>query len=335
MGAIYALLGALLFGANGSLTKVILEAGFSPLQLTMFRTLGAAILAGLILLATDRGMFRLPWRRILSLAILGIVGISVLQASYALAIARLPVGITLLLEYLAVLIVPIFALVVYRERIRPQVWGAIACILGGLALVAQIWSSTLDPIGVLLALIAAVSLAFYFIYGERQIVATSPLGAMFWGSLFAGLFWTCFSGWWEINPAVFGESASLGGALAATQLPLWVLLIVTIAFGTFLPFLLSFLAIKRLRPTAAGIFGSSEVIFAFAVAWLWLGEQLDPLQLLGAAIVLAGIVLAQISRPGTVVDPNLAVATGAVEIITGSIRVVPNDTRRPRRKPST
>ncbi len=335
MGAVYALLGALIFGANGSLVKVLIDAGIGPLQLTFFRTIGTAVLAGLFLLATDRAMLRLPWRRIGSLALLGVAGIAVLQSTYALAIQRLPVGITLLIEYLAVLIVPIFALVVYRERIRPQVWGAIVCILGGLALVAQIWDSKLDPIGVLLALAAAVSLAFYFIYGERQITATSPLAAMFWGSLAAGIFWGAFSGWWELDTGIFAAHASLDGALAAIELPLWSLLAITIAIGTFLPFLLSFLAIRRLGPTAAGILASSEVVFAFAVAWLWLGETLDWVQTLGAAIVLAGIVLAQISRPGTLVDANLAVATGAVEIVTGSIRVVPDDTRDPDHKPST
>src|SRR5690606_23920185 len=168
-------------------------------------------------------------------------------------------------------------------------------------------------------------LTFYFLYGEHQITATSPLAAMFWGSLFAGLFWACLSGWWEIDPALLGEHAALGGALDGIQLPMWALLTITIAGGTFLPFLLSFLAIQRLRPTAAGIIASSEVVFAFAVAWVWLGETLDWVQLTGAAVVLIGIVLAQTSRPGTISDPNLALATGSVEIVTGAIRVVPDD----------
>ena len=148
-----------------------------------------------------------------------------------------------------------------------------------------------------------------------------------WGGLVGGSRFRCRvgGGWWELDPTVFGTAASLDGALAAIELPVWALLIITVAGGTFLPFLLSFLAIRRLRPTAAGIIASSEVVFAFAVAWLWLGEALDWVQLIGASIVLAGIVLAQVSRPGTIADPNLAVATGAVEIITGSIRVIPDE----------
>ena len=49
------------------------------------------------------------------------------------------------------------------------------------------------------------------------------------------------------------------------------------------------------------------------VAWLWLGEQLDLLQIAGAAVVLVGIVLAQTARSTkTVVDADLAIRTGSV-----------------------
>jgi drug/metabolite transporter (DMT)-like permease len=62
------------------------------------------------------------------------------------------------------------------------------------------------------------------------------------------------------------------------------------------PFLLSFIAIGRLRATPAGIVATTEVVFGFAVAWLWLGEALDPAQLIGTLIVVAGVVVAQTAR---------------------------------------
>jgi drug/metabolite transporter (DMT)-like permease len=87
---------------------------------------------------------------------------------------------------------------------------------------------------------------------------------------------------------------------------------VTVVAGSFLPFLFSFLALKHLTATAAGIVASSEVIFAFAVAWIWLGEALDAVQLVGAAVVLVGIVLAQTARAGKVIDADLALSTGPI-----------------------
>lgn len=310
MGYLFALLAALLFGANGSLTKLIVEAGLTPMQLTQFRTLGTAVIAGVILLLTDRAAFRLRPRQLLTMAILGVGGVALLQASYAAALQLLPVGIALLLEYTAVLMVALVAFFVFRERVKARIWVAIGLVLVGLAVVAQIWASDLDPVGVVLALVAAVTLAFYFLVGERQVGATSPLQVAFWTMTAATLFWAMFSGWWELRPSTFSAPVQVGGALGDLQLPLLLPLAITVVVGSFAPFLLSFYALKHLSATAAGITASSEVLFAFVVAWLWLGEQLSVVQIAGAAVVLIGIVLAQTARSSkTVVDADLALRT--------------------------
>lgn len=305
MGYLYALLGALLFGANGSLTKLIVDGGLTATQLTQFRTLGTAVLAGILLLATDRSGFRLTRRQFLVMVVLGVAGVAVLQASYAAALAILPVGITLLLEYLAVLFVALVAFLVFRERVRGRLWVAIALVLAGLAAVARPWEARLDPWGVALALIAAVSLTIYFVVGERQVGRTSPLSVAFWTMLLAGAFWAFFSGWWELDAATFAAPVDLGGQWGSWVLPLGVPLLVTVVAGSFAPFLLSFMALRRLSATAAGVVASSEVVFAFAAAWLWLGETLDGWGIAGALVVLAGIVLAQTARVDKVVDADL------------------------------
>ncbi|MDF1478585.1 DMT family transporter [Leifsonia sp. H3M29-4] len=308
MGYLFGLLAALLFGANGSVTKVVIESGLSPTQVTQFRTLGTFLIAGAILLVVDRSAFRLPLKQIGIMAVLGVFGVALLQVTYAYAVQLLPVGIALLFEYLAVLIVALVAFLFFKEQVRARLWIAIGLVLAGLALVAQVWASHLDPFGVIMALAAALTLSIYFLVGERQVTATSPLAVAFWTGGFAALFWAFFSGWWAIDPAILTHPVSLTGNLAEVVLPLWVPLAWLVVMGSFLPFLLSFSAIGRLKATAAGVLASSEVIFAFAVAWLWLGERLGPVQLVGAAVVLAGIVLAQTARRGRVVDADLALA---------------------------
>ena len=310
MGYLYALLGAVLFGANGSLAKALIEGGLTATQLTQFRTLGTAVLAGLVLLATDRGAFRLTRRQLLVMAVLGVAGVAIMQAAYATAIQLLPVGIALLLQYLAVLLVALVALVVFRERVKTRLWIAIALVLVGLTAVARPWEARLDPLGVVMALAAAVALTLYFVVGERQVARTSPLAVAFWTMVFATGFWAFFSGWWELDAATFIAPVDLGGAWGAWALPLWVPLVVTVVAGSFLPFLLSFTALKHLTATAAGVVASSEIVFAFAIAWLWLGEALDGVGLVGAGVVLAGIVLAQTARDSkTVVDAELVLPT--------------------------
>ena len=309
MGYLYALIGAVLFGANGSLTKLIVDAGISAAQLTQFRTLGTAVLAGILLLITNRGGFRMPWRRLLIMAVLGVAGVALLQASYAAALSLLPVGITLLIEYTAVLLVALVAFFVFREKVRARLWIAIGCVLAGLAIVARVWASDLDPLGVLLAVGASVALTLYFVVGERQVGATSPLAVAFWTGLFATAFWAFFSGWWTLDAGILLRPIDLGGAHGTFAPPLIVALAGTAVFGSFVPFLLSFSALKHLSATAAGIVASSEVVFAFIAAWLWLGETLDAFQIAGAAVVLVGIVLAQTARAGKVVDADLAVVS--------------------------
>ena len=313
MGYFYALLAAFLFGANGSVSKVIIEAGFSAIQLTQMRVLGAAIISGIVLLVLDRRSFRLPPRQWPVIIILGSVGVGLLQATYAFAIALLPVGIALLLEYLAVLIVAVVAFFFFKEKVHIRLWAAIALVIVGLIVVAEIWASTLNPVGVLWGLAAAISLATYFLVGERQLKTISPLALSFWTMSVASLFWAPFSRWWTFTSETFTTVTSLGGSLGGISVPVWLLIVWNVTLGSFAPFLLSLSALKRLSATAAGIVATSEIIFAFITAWLWLQEALSTWQVIGASVVFGGIVIAQTARSSdVVVQADLALETGPI-----------------------
>ena len=236
-----------------------------------------------------------------------------LQATYAIALQLIPVGIALLLEYLAVPMVALFALLVLRERVRTRIWVSIGLIVVGLGIVAQLWNASLNIWGVLAGLAAAVSLSTYLLMGERQLKTISPLALMFWVMLAASAFWAFFSGWWTIPAALWGESVSLSGSLESFSAPMWVLLLINVVFGSFVTFLMSLQAIKLLSATAAGIAATSEVAFAFIVAWLWLGESLNLFQLVGATLVLTGIIVAQTARTKpTPINADLALETGPI-----------------------
>jgi drug/metabolite transporter (DMT)-like permease len=313
VGYVFAFLAAALFGLNGVLTKVLMESGLDALQVTQFRVIGAALIGGLVLLILSPRSFRLTKRQILPVTIMGVVGVALLQATYALAVNLLPVGIALLLEYTAVPMVAVVAFFFFTERVRRRLWVSIGFVMAGLAVVAQIWASTLNPVGVMWGLIAAVTLATYFLVGERQLQTISPLALLFWTMTIATVFWSFFSGWWRVSPGIFVESVSLQGSLESVSAPLWVLLLWNVSMGSFLPFLLSLAALKRLSATAAGIAATSEVAFAFFFAWLWLVETISSFQSIGAALVLAGIVIAQTARRSpVVVQADLALETGPI-----------------------
>ena len=313
MGYLFAFLAAAFFGLNGSVTKVMMESGLDALQVTQMRILGAAIVGGVVLLVISPQSFKLPRGQIVPIVIMGIVGVALLQATYALALDLLPVGIALLLEYTAVPMVAMVAFFFFKERVRRRIWVSIGFVMAGLAVVAQIWASTLNPVGVMWGFAAAISLATYFLVGERQLETMSPLALLFWTMSIATVFWSFFSGWWNIPIGIFGQSVSLQGSLEGVTAPLWVLLVWNVLMGSFLPFLLSLAALKRLSATAAGIAATSEVAFAFFFAWVWLLQTISGFQSIGAVLVLAGIIIAQTSRRSpVVVQADLALETGPI-----------------------
>jgi drug/metabolite transporter (DMT)-like permease len=198
---------------------------------------------------------------------------------------------------------------VFGERIGARLWWAIGAVVAGLALVAQVWDSHLRLLGVTAGLGAAVAFAFYFLAGEKGVARRHPMSVSFWAALFASAFWGVFSGWWRIDPAIFARETSLTGALDDVVLPLWVPLLWMVTLGGFAPFVLLFTALRYASATAIGVAASSEVLFAFAVAWVWLGETLNGLQVAGAAVVFVGIILAQTARS---VPPDAVLAPAEV-----------------------
>lgn len=312
MGYVIGFLSALLFGSNGSVVKLVLSEGVSAAQITFFRATATMVVAGVVLLFTERSAFKISFKRLLTMAALGILGVAMLQWFYALAIERIPVGIALLFEYLAVLAVAVIARFFFKEQVKARLWVAIVLVLLGLGVVAEMWNSSVDGLGMIFALIAAASYTIYFLIGERELKGMNVVAMTFWSMLFASLFWFVFSGWQEMDYSIFSQSISLTGSLSEVYVPLWAPLLWVLTMGSFVAFYMSFKSLSLLSATSAGIVASSEVIFAFIVAWLWLGESLSFIQILGALIVTAGIILAQTSRGGKVVDLDLAITTGAI-----------------------
>jgi drug/metabolite transporter (DMT)-like permease len=314
MGYVIGFLAALLFGSNGSVVKLVLSEGVTAAQMTFFRATATMIVAGIVLLLSDRSAFRISFKRLLAMAALGILGVAMLQWFYALAIERIPVGIALLFEYLAVLAVAVIARFVFKEQVRARLWVAIVLVLIGLGVVAEMWNSSVDGLGMIFALIAAASYTIYFLIGEQALKGMNVVAMTFWSMLFASLFWFVFSGWQEMDFTIFSKSISLTGSLSAVYVPLWAPLLWILTMGSFVAFYMSFKSLSLLPATSAGIVASSEVIFAFIVAWLWLGETLSLIQILGALIVTAGIILAQTARGGKVLDLDLATTTGTIPV---------------------
>lgn len=306
VGYLASTLGALLFGLNGVVIKILMDGtGLTGFQVTQFRVAGAAVLMGATMFIIDRRALRLNRRMLPSVIAMG-VAVASLQATYAIAVHILPVGIALLLEYTATLAVALIAFFVFKERVKARIWVAIGLVLAGLVVVAEVWNTTLDPAGVVWALIASASLTAYFILGERQTGSMHPMAVGFWTMVVATIFWAFGSGWWDIDWSTLVANVPLSSDPTGVTGPAWVLMTINIVVGTFFSFALSLFAISRLKATRAGIVATSEILFAFFFAFVLLGETLKLGQILGAGVVLIGIVIAQTSRDGRSIETDLA-----------------------------
>jgi drug/metabolite transporter (DMT)-like permease len=298
LGYLQILAGAALFGVNASVSKVVLDAGIEPARLTALRCTGVAI--GLLawLLVTDRRRLRVSWRELPALAVLGLSGAALLQWLYFVAIDRLPVGIALLIEFTAPLLVAVYLRVVRREVLHRHVWMALGIALLGLAGVAQVWEDVgLDTIGLVAAFGSAICLATFYLLGQHTLERRDPTSMSFWMFVFAALFWAAAQPWWNFDPSVLGRTTSLLGGLADVSLPVWAVLLWIVLLGTLVPYAFELAALRHLSAATTGIVGMIEPVIAAGVAWVWLGQTLTVAQMIGGALVLVGVAMVQLAGP--------------------------------------
>jgi drug/metabolite transporter (DMT)-like permease len=297
LGVAAAAAAALLFGVNGTVSKLALETGLTSTRLVELRSLGAAVCLLAAVLLTRPGSLAVGRHELAFLVIAGIVGIGLVQWLYFVAIARLPVGIALLLEYLAPVFVALWVRFVRREPVRPRIWGALALCLVGLAVVAQVWSGlTLDRIGVLAGVAAGVSLAAYYLTGEHGLGRRDPLSLAAWTFTAAAIFWSVLQPPWAFAWSSLADPVALPGPFDGIEVPLWSLVAWIVVLGTVVPYALVLVAIRNVGPTRTGVLGMAEPVAAGLVAWVVLDESLTAMQLLGAAVVIVGILAAETAR---------------------------------------
>jgi drug/metabolite transporter (DMT)-like permease len=291
------------FAVNGTVSTLALDAGIQSTRLTALRCTGAAIGLLVVLAIVAPARLRISWRELPLIAVFGVVGLALTQFLYYVAIGRMPVGIALVFEMTAPVFIALYVWLVRGERVRNRLWLALLLSLSGLVLVAQVWQDggSLDPIGVGAALVAALCLATYYLMGERATVTRDPVTLTCWSFLAAAVFWSVVTPWWAFDPAVLGEQVRV--SIGSLQLPLWVLVAWIVVFGAIVPFWLSITALRHLPPTAAGLVATVEPVFASIVAWSWLEQVLSGWQVVGGAVVLTGIVLAQTARTGSAPSP--------------------------------
>jgi len=289
------LIAAALFALFGTLSKSTFAVGMDPLHWTQLRNAGAAVLMVVIVLSVRPRGFAIRRREIGFLVAYGAVAFMLVQYLYFFTVSRLPVGIGTLLVFLAPIVVVLWLRFARRQQVGGLVWVALALALGGLVLVSQAWQGfDLDAIGVAAGLGCAVALALFWLMGERGGQDRDLLSLTMWGFLFATLAWAVIAPWsgfpWQVLDRTTEPLAAGWPAL-----PVWSVMAWGVVMGTVVPFLLVAGSLRAIGSQRAGIVGTTEPLWAVLFGFLLLAEALTVSQLIGAVIVLAGIVTAELA----------------------------------------
>jgi drug/metabolite transporter (DMT)-like permease len=293
-----ALSAAALWAVNGVVSKVIIESGDIPaLRLTEVRTTGAFLLLFAGLGVTRPGSLRVSRKELPILLTFGVLGLAFVQWFYFEAISRLDIGVALLIQYVAPVLVALWARFAYHEPVRRRIWAALALSVLGIALLVQLWNGlTLDGLGIAAALGSALTFAVYILSAERAVVRRDPVSLVCFGFLLASIFWAILQPWTSFPAGRIDQSVSLLGRLHELSLPVWLLMAWMVVLGTTIPFVLLAASLRHIPASRAAITAMFEPVAATVFAFAWLGESLTAFQLVGACVVLGAIGLAQTAR---------------------------------------
>lgn len=292
-GFLLALGSAGCFALSGIFASSLLSSGWSP---------GAAVtaritFAALVLAIPTAIMLRGKWDRVRRawgpLLMFGLLAIVACQLAFFMAVQFIPPSLALLIEFLG----PVMLVFWYwaRTRVRPSgvtLLGAGIAVLG-LAAVAGIATGTaLHPLGVLLALVAAVGNASYFAAGASSDHGIPPLPFVGLGLGIGAVALIIVSA-----TGLLPFAANLNPTtLFDTQVSPVLVVAGMVLISTVISYVLGVAAARHLGATMASFTGYSEPIFGILWTILLLAIAPSPIQWIGAALVIIGVVTVKLGE---------------------------------------
>lgn len=258
---------------------VLRSVTISPLTVVLLRGLTATALLGAYLALFRRDGLRVARRDLPQLALLGLVYVTVFYPAliYTYELNSVPVGTALL--YLFPAFVTLASARWFGEALTRRKLLALAlCLLGTLVVVAP-WrtGAQVSPLGVLLGVLSAAAYAYYAVF-SRPLLRRYHFTTV--------LFYTLGIGCLGLLPAQY----FVGSALPDPR----TLLTIALAVGvlvTLLPLSLYTIALSRLPAGNVAIAATIEPALTIIFAALLIGQYLAPIQLLGAALIVGGVVV--------------------------------------------
>lgn len=325
LGMLFAAASAITFGTSGPLAKSLMEAGWSPTAAVVARLAGGAAVLAVAATLIRPGWVRQAREHARTIVLYGIFPVAGAQLCYYNAVSRLSVGVALLLEYTAPILVVGWLWATTRQRPTALTLSGVALAVAGVTLVLDVFAPgvRIDPVGVAWALGAAVCAASYFMMSDTVTADGSGLHALTLatGGLVVATVAVAALGLTGVMPLAFDDAdATIAGHTVSWLIPVMLLGVVATAAA----YTLGISGVARLRPSFASLVGLTEVLFAVLAAWLLIGERITGVQAVGGVIVLLGLTLARLGHRSAEVTaaawPDAGPGAGEQVAVTGTPR---------------
>jgi drug/metabolite transporter (DMT)-like permease len=280
-GILFVAASALAFGALPIFARVAYASGVDASTLLLLRfSVAAAVMWAVVAMRRSR----LPrGRGLVALVAMGALGYAGQAFCYFTALTLASAGLTALLLYLYPALVAILSRVVFRQPLSTAQAGAVALALAGTALTIGPLGEG-RPLGILLALLAALIYAVYIMTGSRlpPDVGSAASTAIITSSA----------------AVVYGAIAVVHGVRLPSAPAGWFAVVAIALLGTVLAIAFFLAGLSRLGPVRASTYSTLEPVFTVALAALLLGERVTLLRALGGALILAAVLVLARARAG-------------------------------------
>ncbi len=299
-GLAFALVSAASFGLSGALARGLMDAGWSAASAVAVRVLVGALVLLPAAAVTLRGRWSLLKQHAGRIAAFGLVAVAGCQLAYFNAVAHLQVGVALLIEYTSP--VAVIAWLWLRRGEKPQrttVAGAVVAGVGLVLVLDLVSGAAVSAVGVVWALLAMLGVSYYWLVSADEDDALPGI-VLATGGLLLGGAALLLAGLLGLLPwAVSTAAVHYSGWSVAWWLPV-------VSLGVFtasLSYVTGIAGIRRLGSRVASFVGLAEVLAALLWAWLLLGELPRPVQIVGGALIVAGVVLVKLGEREVRADP--------------------------------
>ena len=318
LGLLFAVGSAFTFGMSGPLAKSLMDAGWTPTAAVTARMAGGALVMAIVATIVKPDWFREAVQHRKTVIAYGLIPIAGAQLCYYNAVAHLSVGVALLLEYTAPMLVVGWLWATTRRRPTNMTLAGVGLAIAGIILVLDVVSGAhINATGVAWALAAAVCAACYFMMSDEVTADGSGLNSITLaaGGLVVGAAAVAMLGVSGVMPLTFTTNDTVVAGLTMS----WVVPVIALGvITTAIAYTLGIMGIARLRPRFASLVGLAEVMFAVLAAWVLLGQAITLTQAVGGAVVLVGLALArQGDRTEKVAAATWPDGAGVEELTTG------------------